>query len=171
MKILFVCLGNICRSPTAEAVFRQQVAAAGITNISVDSAGTAGYHVGARPDKRSMAVAVERGYDFTGIACRKVSKSDFVLFDLIIPMDKDNERQLLKHCPEQYRHKIQLMMSFAELDVDEVPDPYYGGAKGFSLVLDFIEEASRGLLNKLQKEAVDSGSADIKSEQDVTRTV
>ena len=174
MKILFVCLGNICRSPTAEAVFRRQVGEAGLTHITVDSAGTAGYHTGARPDKRSMAVAVERGYDFSGIACRKVSKNDFVLFDLIIPMDKDNERQLLKHCPHQYRDKIKLMMSFAEQDVDEVPDPYYGGAKGFSLVLDFIEEACSGLLNSLTTNIADDSStsasiAENKPEKDASR--
>lgn len=151
MRILFVCLGNICRSPTAEAVMRRKVQDAGLP-IVVDSAGTAGYHEGARPDPRSMKVAQLQGYDFTGQACWKVSDQDFREFDLIIPMDKSNERNLLLRCPDEYKDKIQLMLSFTKSAYSEVPDPYYGGAKGFQLVLELIEQACDGLLEKYRRE-------------------
>ncbi len=149
LRIVFVCLGNICRSPTAEAVFRHKASKAGL-HLHIDSAGTAGYHVGAKPDKRSMAVAREQGYDFNGISCRKVSDADFVECDLILAMDNANLDSLRKRCPEEHQQKVQLMMSYADTEFSEVPDPYYGGQKGFSLVLDLIEQASDGLVTHCQ---------------------
>lgn len=145
LSVVFVCLGNICRSPTAEAVFRQKAKVAGL-KLKTDSAGTAGYHTGALPDKRSMAVGHERDYDFSGIACRKISDDDFILADLILAMDHANMRSLLKRCPDEHQHKVQLFMQYADSEFEEVPDPYYGGQKGFALVLDLIEQASDGLV-------------------------
>jgi protein-tyrosine phosphatase len=145
LRVVFVCLGNICRSPTAEAVFRHKAQEA-MLELVTDSAGTAGYHIGARPDKRSMAVAQGRGYHFDGIRCRKVADDDFILADLIIAMDNANLRSLLQRCPEEHQDKVKLFMEFADSEFTEVPDPYYGGIKGFELVLDLIEQASDGLV-------------------------
>ena len=145
LRVVFVCLGNICRSPTAEAVFRHKAQEA-MLELVTDSAGTAGYHIGARPDKRSMAVAQRRGYHFDGISCRKVVDDDFILTDLIIAMDNANHSSLLKRCPEEHQNKVKLFMDFADSDFSEVPDPYYGGIKGFELVLNLIEQASDGLV-------------------------
>lgn len=147
-KVLFVCLGNICRSPTAEAVFRQKAAARGL-NITIDSAGTHGFHEGHAPDKRSMAAGEARGYDFTGISCRKVVDKDFSEFDYILAMDAENLKNLRKMSEAIYHPKIRLFLEFAKTSEQEVPDPYYGGSKGFELVLDLIEEASEGLLNHI----------------------
>ncbi len=145
LSVLFVCLGNICRSPTAEGVFRKKSDKQGL-NITIDSAGTAGYHTGAAPDKRSQAAAREKGYELGALKCRKVQDSDFEQFDLIIAMDEANVNKLKEKCPEDLHHKIRLFMSFCKSDFAEVPDPYYGGARGFELVLDLIEQASDGLL-------------------------
>ncbi len=145
LRVVFVCLGNICRSPTAEAVFRHKAQEA-MLELVTDSAGTAGYHIGARPDKRSMAVAQRRGYHFDGISCRKVADDDFILADLIIAMDNANHSSLLKRCSEEHQNKVKLFMDFADSDFSEVPDPYYGGIKGFELVLNLIEQASDGLV-------------------------
>lgn len=145
LRVVFVCLGNICRSPTAEAVFRHKAKAQQL-QLDIDSAGTAGYHLGARPDKRSMAIAQERGYDFSGISCRKISDDDFIEADIIIAMDNANLSSLLKRCPEEHQEKVKLFMNFTDSDFTEVPDPYYGGKKGFALVLDLIEQASDGLV-------------------------
>ena len=153
VKVLFVCLGNICRSPTAHAVFRNKALQSGL-NVEVESAGTSAYHEGNRPDTRSMAAGQKRGYDFNGIVSRKVRVEDFDYYDLILAMDKDNLRNLLKICPNDSRHKIKLMLEFSEqyaLD-EEVPDPYYGGGAGFELVLDMIEDASAGLLVQVKSE-------------------
>ena len=147
-SVLFVCLGNICRSPTAEAVFRDKAKNSGL-KLEIDSAGTMGYHTGAPPDQRSKAVGELRGYSFKGLKCRKVLVEDFEKFDYIVAMDKENVRHLLEMCPEEYRHKISLLMSFTASDVTEVPDPYYGGKRGFEYVLDLIEQACDGLLATL----------------------
>lgn len=149
-SVLFVCLGNICRSPTAEGVFKQKAYQHGF-EVIVDSAGTAGYHKNAPPDKRSQAVAYARGYDLSNLKCRKVTESDFEDFDLIIAMDKANVADLKRKCPEDLQHKISLFMSYTDSPFDEVPDPYYGGGKGFEVVLDLIEKASDGLLLKLSQ--------------------
>ncbi len=117
--------------------------------VKVDSAGTGGYHIGSPPDKRSQDVASARGYNLSTLKCRRVDESDFSSFDLIVAMDKSNQENLLRKCPEEYKSKIALMMSFSDSEFDEVPDPYYAGLKGFELVLDLIEEASDGLLIKI----------------------
>ncbi len=148
--ILFVCLGNICRSPTAEGVFAHKAKSLGL-NFKIDSAGTAGYHDGAAPDKRSQDVARARGYNLSRLKCRKVNEKDFVEFDFILAMDEANVKELKRKCPEEYHAKIQLFLAYAEADVDEVPDPYYGGKRAFELVLDLIEDASDGLLKHLDQ--------------------
>jgi protein-tyrosine phosphatase len=146
--ILFVCMGNICRSPTAEGVFRGKAQEAGLLDqLLIDSAGTHAYHVGEPPDLRSQEFARKRGYDLSPQRARQVNASDFEKFDLIIAMDKDNLRNLQNQCPTQYQHKLKLMMSYAtHSPSDIVPDPYYGGARGFDTVLDYIEDAADGLL-------------------------
>lgn len=150
-SILFVCLGNICRSPTAEGVFAEKARQRGI-DVRTDSAGTAGYHKGAAPDKRSQQVAQRRAYDLSSLKCRRVTEQDYQEFDYIIAMDKANVHDLKRKCPDALHHKISLFMSYCNSQFDEVPDPYYGGGKGFELVLDLIEEASDGLLLKLIKD-------------------
>lgn len=152
-SILFVCMGNICRSPTAEGVFRGKVAAANLLDrVMIDSAGTHAYHVGERPDSRSLEFALKRGYDLSSQRARQVHDEDFQQFDLIIAMDKDNLRNLQNQCPAEHQHKLKLMMSYAtHSPSDVVPDPYYGGGRGFDTVLDYIEDASDGLLAALKK--------------------
>lgn len=149
-SVLFVCLGNICRSPTAEGVFKRKAMQHGF-EVKVDSAGTGGYHKNAPPDKRSQAVAVNRGYDLSRLKCRKIAESDFNNFDFIIGMDKANVSDLKRKCPEDLHHKISLLMEYTDSQFDEVPDPYYGGGKAFELVFDLIEKASDGLLLKLSQ--------------------
>jgi protein-tyrosine phosphatase len=150
VSVLFVCMGNICRSPTAEGVFRHHVNERGLGDrIAIDSAGTHAYHVGEPPDRRAFAAAERRGISLAELYARRVSDSDFESFDFIIAMDEDNLRRLVDQSPEEHRAKVQLFMSFASVDVTEVPDPYYGGSAGFEKVLDLIEEASRGLLETL----------------------
>lgn len=149
ISVLFVCLGNICRSPSAEAVFKHKVQELGL-DIELDSAGTAGYHKGAAPDKRSQAVGQDRGYSFKGLKCRKVNENDYEKFDYIVGMDNKNIENLMEDCPEEYQHKISLFLSHCGSEEDEVPDPYYGGKRGFEYVLDLIEEASIGLIKEIQ---------------------
>lgn len=148
-SVLFVCLGNICRSPTAEAVFRQKAAQAGL-DIDIDSAGTMGYHTGSPPDERSRAVAEVRGYDFSGLKCRRVSAEDFERFDYVLAMDNSNLEDLREMCPVPLHHKLHLFMAFESSEEQEVPDPYYGGKQGFEYVLDLIENASDGLIKDIQ---------------------
>ncbi len=150
-KILFVCMGNICRSPTAEGVFRHRAQLAGL-DVHIDSAGTHAYHVGEPPDPRSTEFAAQRGIDLSSQRARKVADSDFVEFDHILAMDKDNLARLLAACPAQHQHKLGLFMQYASnSDSEVVPDPYYGGPRGFDQVLDYIEDASDGLIAHLRK--------------------
>lgn len=153
-SILFVCMGNICRSPTAEGVFRSRVAAAGLADvIRIDSAGTHDYHVGNAPDNRSQQFAAQRGYDLSMQRSRQVKPSDFSEFDHVLAMDHDNLARLQAACPPQHRHKLGLFMQYAgHSPSDVVPDPYYGGGSGFDRVLDYIEDAADGLLESLRKE-------------------
>ena len=149
-RVLFVCMGNICRSPTAEGVFRHYVEKAGLADrIDVDSAGTHAYHVGEPPDRRAVAAAERRGIALSGIHARRVSDEDFERFDLVVAMDEDNQQRLLDQAPAEHRAKVSLFLSYADCDEIEVPDPYYGGGAGFERVLDLVEEASRGLLKTL----------------------
>ena len=151
-SILFVCMGNICRSPTAEGVFRHHVAEADLVdNIDIDSAGTHAYHVGERPDRRAIAAAEKRGISLDNIFARRVADEDFERFDMIIAMDEENEARLIEQSSDEHRTKICLFLDFAAGDEREVPDPYYGGTAGFERVLDLIESASRGLLKEITK--------------------
>lgn len=152
-KILFVCMGNICRSPTAEGVFRDKVERAGLSaQFTIDSAGTHAYHVGEAPDLRSQEYARKRGIDLSKQGARQVQARDFSQFDLIVAMDKDNLRLLQNQCPAADQHKLKLMMSYATHSPSEVvPDPYYGGAGSFDLVLDYLDDAADGLLRSVSQ--------------------
>lgn len=148
-SILFVCMGNICRSPSAEAVFRHKAQAFGLS-LNIDSAGTVGAHAKEKPDHRSQKVALERGYSFDGIKARKVTVQDFEKFDLILAMDNANLDDLLELAPQEHQDKVMLFLDFAKQhDEQEVPDPYYGGANGFRYVLDLVEDASDGLIQAI----------------------
>lgn len=148
-SVLFVCMGNICRSPSAEAVFRQKAKKNGLSLV-IDSAGTIGSHSRDVPDHRAQKVGVERGYSFDGIKARKVTEADFHDFDLILAMDEDNMRSLKKIAPAPLQGKICLFLNFADNFTEtEVPDPYYGGVNGFRFVLDLVEDASDGLIRQL----------------------
>lgn len=151
VKVLFVCMGNICRSPTAEGVFRHLVKQAKAGDfITIDSAGTHAYHVGEPPDTRSLSTAQSRQIDMSKQRARRVNVNDFEEFDHILAMDKSNQQQLMDMCPAHLKHKIELFMNYAnEFEETEVPDPYYGGARGFDHVFDLVEDASKGLINKL----------------------
>lgn len=138
-------MGNICRSPTGEAVLKHKAKELGL-NLNIDSAGTIGYHSGEKPDSRSMKAGEKRGYSFKGQYSRKVKQSDFTEFDLILAADKQNLADLQASCPNEHQHKLKLFLSFADSQYDEVPDPYYGAGDGFELVLDLIEDASDKLL-------------------------
>ena len=153
MRILFVCLGNICRSPSAEAVMRDIAAReAPELRIEVDSAGTAGYHIGEPPDARSQEAARRRGYDMSALRARIVEPEDFERFDLILAMDENNLSVLRRRAPAALRERVRLFLDFApDADTQEVPDPYYGGPTGFEAVLDLVEAASRGLITHLRK--------------------
>lgn len=151
ISVVFICLGNICRSPTAEAVMRKMVQDLKIEHqFDIDSAGTAGYHTGAKPDERSVEVASALGYDFTGITCRQVREDDFLHADYLLAMDESNLANLRKMCPDGYEHKIRLLVEFAQGDYPEVPDPYYGGRRGFELVLDIIEQGCAGFITHVK---------------------
>ncbi len=151
IKVLMVCLGNICRSPTAEGVFRAQLQQAGLAeHIHVDSAGTSDWHVGAAPDPRSIRHAAGRGYDLSSLRARQVSAQDFDDFDYILAMDRQNLRDLEARCPPAQRHKLALFLQHGGSTHDEVPDPYEYGAESFEQVLDLVEAASRGLLELLR---------------------
>lgn len=149
-RVLFVCLGNICRSPTAEGVFRSIVKEAGRTHeFLIDSAGTGAWHAGERPDRRMCAAAKKRGYQLDSIA-RQVTPEDFERFDHIIAMDRSNRDDLRQICPKEHRNKIVLLRDWDdERDGADVPDPYYGGSDGFETVLDIVERSCRRLLAEL----------------------
>lgn len=153
VKVLFVCMGNICRSPTAEGVFRRALQAHGLGEIVfVDSAGTHDYHVGACPDARATAAALRRGIDLSSLSARQVNVQDFEHFDYVLAMDSENLAHLEAICPPHLSHKLRRFLEFAEhLSDQDVPDPYYGGAAGFELVLDLVEAASTGLIRELKQ--------------------
>lgn len=153
-SILFVCLGNICRSPMAEGMFRQIISDAGVSDqFDVDSAGTGSWHVGRPPDQRAQQAMALRGIDISSQRARQVTRDDFHRFDLLLAMDRSNLHRLQSLAPDVYEDKIRLFLSFApELGVQEVPDPYFGGTEGFSYVLQLVEVASRGLLASAVKE-------------------
>ncbi len=152
MRVLIVCMGNICRSPLAHGVVRQHLQKSGLASrVSLDSAGTHGYHVGAPPDERAQAAALRRGIDISDLRARSVAASDFAAFDLILAMDDENIAALQEAAADEHHHKICLFMEYAIGDAGRcVPDPYYGGTIGFERVLDMVEEAAEGLLTRLQ---------------------
>jgi protein-tyrosine phosphatase len=152
IRVLFVCMGNICRSPTAEGVFRAQVARAGLSErILTDSAGTHGYHIGAPPDPRSVKAAAARGVDISDLRARMVRAEDVARFDYVLAMDRQNHDALATLCKAPANDCLRMFLDFApEQRRREVPDPYYGGADGFEHVLDLCEAAARGLLAHLR---------------------
>lgn len=150
--MLFVCMGNICRSPTAEAVFKHAVANAKLEHaIECDSAGTHGYHVGDPPDQRAQQAALRRGYDMSSLRAREVHAEDFGQFDHVLAMDRDNLALLAELCPAEFAHKLDLYCNFDAVYAGrDVPDPYYGGPRGFEEVLDIVEAVSVSLLTRLR---------------------
>jgi protein-tyrosine phosphatase len=151
MRVLFVCLGNICRSPTAEGVLRHKLREAGLAGqVEVASAGTGDWHVGKAPDKRSQAAARLRGYDLSGQLAQQVSRADFAMYDLILAMDNSNLRNLKALQPAQGKAELDLFLRRYQSELDEVPDPYYDGDQGFEQVLDLIERASDLLVIELK---------------------
>lgn len=153
-KVLFVCLGNICRSPTADGIFRKLVADAKLDHlITVDSAGTQGWHKGKTPDARTLAAARTRGYDLSVLRARQVQVEDFDEFDYVLAMDHSNLADLQALKPTWFAGHLGLFLAFGQQrDHHEVPDPYYGGSEGFELVLDLVEDAAQGLLNHLRQQ-------------------
>jgi len=151
-RVLLVCTGNICRSPTADGVLRRLVREAGLGHlVEVDSAGTHDYHVGEAPDERAQRHARRRGYELGDLRARQVDASDFARFDLILAMDRGHLALLERAAPREHRHKLRLFMEFADgWSETEVPDPYYGGDAGFERVLDMIEAAAHGVLAELR---------------------
>jgi protein-tyrosine phosphatase len=160
-RVLFVCMGNICRSPMAEGVFRHMIRQSGLDDVvKVESAGTHAFHVGEGPDKRAQATASKRGYDITDLRARRVEDVDFEKFDLILAMDWDNLSLLQQQAPKKAHHKLQLLMRFAtEHESATIPDPYYGAQQGFDQALDFIEDACAGLLEVARRRATQVAAA------------
>lgn len=157
VRVLFVCLGNICRSPTAEGVFRDLVRRENLQDaISTDSCGTSNWHIGDPPDDRARAEATRRGLSLDDLRARQISTDDFGTFDYVLGMDRENLSKLSALCPSEHQQKLHLFLSFAkDSDGDEVPDPYYGGEDGFRRVFDMIEDASRGLLGDIRRKHLD----------------
>lgn len=152
VKVLFVCMGNICRSPTAEGVFRHMVKQLSAEKeILIDSAGTHAYHVGNPPDARAQDAALKRDIDLSGQRARRVCADDFIEFDYVIAMDESNKYDLLSICPSGYEDRVHLFLDFTDGDETEVPDPYYGQGRGFEIVLNLVENASDGLLKHIKK--------------------
>lgn len=162
IKVLFVCMGNICRSPTAEGVFRHFLQERRLEDrVEVDSAGTHGYHAGEAPDQRTQRAAAARNYDLSNMRARKVAAQDLDYFDMILAMDHNNLDVLKRICPAEKRDRLGLLMSYSKnFDDDEVPDPYYGLGHGFDLVLDMIEDAASGLLESIEQRLFDGASGD-----------
>ena len=167
IKVLFVCMGNICRSPTAEGVFRHLLRENNLEDlVDVDSAGTHGYHVGEAPDQRTQRAAARRGYDLSGIRARKVARQDLEYFDLILAMDRNSLEALLIVCPPDRADRLGLFMDYSKnFDDDEVPDPYYGLGHGFDLVLDMVEDATNGLVDIVKERAASWGGKDHKADK------
>ena len=159
IKVLFVCMGNICRSPTAEGVFAKLIKEQDLeAYFVIDSAGTHAYHIGEPPDLRAQHAALERDVEINHLRARKVIMADFEDFDFLLAMDDDNYAVLMEASPEEYKDKISYFLDYApHLKTREVPDPYYGGKYGFERVLDLIEAASEGFLSNLQKAGRISG--------------
>lgn len=157
ISILFVCMGNICRSPTAEGVFREKLKQTGLSDlVKIDSAGTHDYHIGRPPDNRAQDAAGKRGYDLSDLRGRQVNAEDFEAFDFILAMDKDNLTILTEQCPPHLQHKIRRLLSFSQRFTDlDVPDPYYGGKTGFDQVLDMVEDAAEGLIKQIKASQAD----------------
>ncbi|QNI02677.1 low molecular weight phosphotyrosine protein phosphatase [Halomonas sp. SH5A2] len=152
MKVLFVCLGNICRSPTAEGVFRRALARAGWQDrVVVDSCGVGQWHVGNAPDPRAQAAAEQRGIDISGLRARQLQAQDFADFDYVLGMDRDNLRAMLAMKPAHANAHVGLFLDFADLTESEVPDPYYGGDEGFERVFNLLEAAAEGLVEHIQR--------------------
>jgi protein-tyrosine phosphatase len=154
VSVLFVCMGNICRSPTAQGVFRALVESEALGDrIATDSAGTIAYHVGEPPDRRARETATKRGIDLSDLRARKVVSEDFDRFDYLLAMDSDNYKELREICPPGFEGRLHMFMDFAAQRAEqEVPDPYYGGVAGFDRVFDMVEEASHGLLDHILKQ-------------------
>lgn len=152
--VVFVCMGNICRSPTAEAVFRNQVTSAGLDErIHIDSAGTHDYHIGEPPDPRTRQAAAQRGYDMSDLRGRQVAAADFERFDYVLAMDHANLSILQRLRPREAKGHLGLFLEFARRHEElEVPDPYYGGKEGFERVLDMVEDAAEGLLAHIRRQ-------------------
>ena len=150
-RILFVCMGNICRSPTAEGLLIEKVNAENASlKFEIDSCGTHDYHLGHPPDRRSQEAAAQRGKDLSDLRSRKIRSSDFEYYDLILVMDNLNRENLMYICPDDHKYKIKLMLDYLPgHSLDEVPDPYYGGERGFEEVLDILEEAIEALYEDL----------------------
>jgi protein-tyrosine phosphatase len=153
VKVLFVCMGNICRSPTAQGVFRNLVEREGLSHlIDTDSAGTIDYHSGKAPDRRARETAVKRGLDISDLRARQAVSEDFLEFDYVLAMDRDNYTDLQVICPVGHEEKLHLFLDFApQLEQSEVPDPYYGGPAGFERVFDMVESAAAGLLARIKE--------------------
>lgn len=152
IKILFVCMGNICRSPTAEGVFTKLVNDLSLSgHFQIDSAGTHDYHIGKAPDERAQHAARGRGIEIKNLRARQIHSSDFDYFDQILVMDEENHANVMAICPREYRDKVKYFLSYANNFAEtEVPDPYFGGKLGFERVLDMVEDASAGLLESLK---------------------
>lgn len=152
VSVLFVCMGNICRSPTAQGVFEELLRREGLNaRVRVDSAGTHAYHEGNAPDPRAQAAALRRGLDLSAQTARQVQSDDFERFDYILAMDRENLALLMERCPARSSHKVRLFLEYApHLGIEEVPDPYYGGSAGFDRVLDMVQEAAEGLLREIR---------------------
>jgi protein-tyrosine phosphatase len=150
-RLLFVCLGNICRSPMAEGVFRRVIKEEGVAHLfEIDSAGLGDWHVGQAPDTRAQSAARRRGIDISGQSARQVTHADYTRFDLLLAMDGSNFAELTQHAPKDARHKIRRLLDFApHTGTQDVPDPFFGGREGFDHALDLIEHAARGLLAEL----------------------